>query len=146
MSHTNESCHIQMSHVTYQWIMSHTNESRHLQHFAKHFATLCNTLQRSTAPYTLLTASVGGSGVCATRSLRQHCPATLCNTLQHSATHCNTLDTLQHSGHTATLWTHCNTLDTLQHSTTPHNTLQHTCNTLQRSATLYNTLQHHTHH
>ena len=27
MSHTNESCHIRMSHVTCKWVMSHTNES-----------------------------------------------------------------------------------------------------------------------
>ena len=30
MSHTNESCHISMSHVTYQWVMSHINESCHI--------------------------------------------------------------------------------------------------------------------
>jgi len=27
MSHMNESCHIWMSHVTYEWVMSHMNES-----------------------------------------------------------------------------------------------------------------------
>jgi len=27
MSHTNESYHIRMSHVTYEWVMSHTNAS-----------------------------------------------------------------------------------------------------------------------
>jgi len=73
--------------------------------------------------------------------------ATLCNTLQRSATHCNALQ------HTATLCnilqrsaTHCNAL---QHTATLCNTLQHTatlCNTLQRNAlehtaTLCNTLQ-----
>ena len=86
--------------------------------------------------------------------------ATQSNTLQHTATHCNTLlqrtathwknlsETSQLTGlgrerltlqHTAT---HCNTL---QHTATHCNTLQHTathCNTLQHTATYYNTLQH----
>ena len=66
-------------------------------------------------------------------------PASPCNTLQHSATHCNTLlcSTLQHTAtckygdgrHTATL---CNTLQnsaTLQHTATQCNTLQYYCNT-----------------
>jgi len=56
-----------------------------------------------------------------------------CNTLQHTATHCNTPQ------HTAT---HCNTL---QHTATHCNALQHTathCNTLQHTATHCNTLQH----
>jgi len=30
MSHMNESCHIWMSHVTYEWVMSHMNESCHI--------------------------------------------------------------------------------------------------------------------
>ena len=76
-----------------------------------------------------------------------------CNTLQHTATHCNTFEnvcsTLQHTAttslqHTAT---HCNTL---QHTTTRQrmsaahcNMLQqHFCNTLQHTATHCNTLQH----
>jgi len=81
-----------------------------------------------------------------------------CNTLQHTATHCNYHDTnaLQQrplkahifkSQHTAT---HCNTL---QHTATLRNTLQHTataktlhCSTLQHmlqhTATHCNTLQH----
>jgi len=86
-----------------------------------------------------------------------------CNTLQHTATHCN-CNTLQHTA------THCNTL----HHAAPHralllchysvcanlisrhsrytflaathcNTLQHTatrCNTMQHTATHCNTLQH----
>jgi len=29
-SHMNESCHIRMSHVTYEWVTSHMNESRHI--------------------------------------------------------------------------------------------------------------------
>ena len=62
----------------------------------------------------------------------------VCNTLQHTATHCNTLHALQHSAHTAT---HCNTVHTLQHTAT-HSTH---CNTLQHSAhtaTHCNTSQH----
>ena len=49
-----------------------------------------------------------------------------CNTLQHTATHC---DTLQHMQHTAT---HCNTLQHMQH-------MQHTathCNTALRTRVL----------
>jgi len=77
--------------------------------------------------------------------------ATHCNTLQHTATHCNTLhhnathcNTQQH---TVTL---CNTLhytvphNALQHAATHNNTLQHTAihsNTLLHSATHYTTLQ-----
>ena len=79
--------------------------------------------------------------------------------LQHTATHCKTLQriclpqksfyiclrtvansTLQHTA------THCNTL---QHTATRCNTLQHTathCNTLQHTATHCNTLQHTTTH
>ena len=59
--------------------------------------------------------------------------ATYCNALQHTATHCNVLQ------HTAT---HCNTL---QHAATHCNTPQYNvihCKTLQHSATLCNTLQH----
>ena len=36
MPHMNESCHAWMSHVTYKWVMSHTNESCHKQ--MKHVA------------------------------------------------------------------------------------------------------------
>ena len=93
--------------------------------------------------------------------------ATFCNTLQHTATHCNIL----HMHWTESVWynmlytaTHCNTL---QHTATHCNTLQLTathcntlythwsefvcynaqstathCNTLQHTKTHYNTLQH----
>ena len=90
----------------------------------------------------------------------EHC------TLQHTGTHCNTLQhinvtqlpvcagvagkqgakTLQHTA------THCNSLqltaihcNTLQHTAAHCNTLQHTaahCNTLQHTAAHCNTLQH----
>ena len=63
--------------------------------------------------------------------------ARLCNTLQHTATHCNT----QHS---ATTWDTC-----FFEGTTHCNTLQQTaknCNTLQNTATHCNTLQHTTQH
>jgi len=72
--------------------------------------------------------------------------------LQHTATHCNTL---QHTAHCTTLLpsgcpaTHCNTL---YHTATHCNTLQHTalpsgcpathCTTLYHTATHCNTLQH----
>ena len=75
----------------------------------------------------------------------------MCNTLQHTATHCKTLqhicNTLQHAKiYCNTFATLCNTLQhtiasscsTLQHTATHCNTLQHTathCNTLQHTAT-----------
>ena len=75
--------------------------------------------------------------------------ATLCCTLcillydlQHTATHCNTLQ------HTAThCYTHMQVRKTLalQHTGTHSNTLQHTathCSTLQHTATHCSTLQH----
>ena len=71
----------------------------------------------------------------------------LCNTLQHTATHCTHCNALQRAGRrhqvclTNTLQ-HCNTL---QHTTTHFITLQQSathCNTLQQSATHCNTLQH----
>ena len=88
---------------------------------------------------------------------------TLCNMLQHAATHCSTLQhTLQHTakdttkrvGHLHTK-THCSTLNapqhiathciTLQHTAAPCNTLQHTaahCSTLWITATYCSTMQH----
>jgi len=66
--------------------------------------------------------------------------ASHCNTLQHTATHCNTRNTLQRTT------THCNAL---QHTSTHYNTLQHTathCNALQHTATHYDTLQHNATH
>ena len=72
-----------------------------------------------------------------------------CNTLQHTATHCNAVgcpganDTLQQCNtlrHTAT---HCNTL---QRAATHCNTLQHAatcCNMLQHAASHYNVPRHH---
>ena len=84
-------------------------------------------------------------------------PATHCNTLQHTATHCNSfshsLPFLSPSfSHTQCMWgtstaSHCNTL---QHTATQCNTRTQCmwgttatpCNTLQHTATHYNTLQH----
>jgi len=73
-------------------------------------------------------------------------PRSLAFTLQHTATHRNTLQQPQHTAtHCNTLHhttTHCNTL----HHTAPHcRTLQHTathCHPLQHTATHCNTLQH----
>jgi len=69
-----------------------------------------------------------------------------CNTLQHTATQCNTdiiqaccfqwCNTLQHTA------THCNTLQRRRHLCMLPWMLQHTathCNALQHTATLYNT-------
>jgi len=73
----------------------------------------------------------------ATHCNTMQCTATHCNTLQHTATHCNTLQ------HTAT---HCNIYTCAGHKgiAIPLNY----CNTLQHTATHCNTLQHtatHTH-
>jgi len=79
-------------------------------------------------------------------TLRQACPN--CNTLQHTATHCNTLHVTDAGGVRARTklpalqHLHCSTL---QHSATHCNTLQQSaihCNILQHSATHCNTLQH----
>ena len=72
MSHTHESCHTYVSHVTRTSVKSY-NETHHLGPIThcntlQHTATHCNTLQHTT---------------------------THCNTLQHTATRCNTL---QHIG------------------------------------------------
>jgi len=87
-------------------------------------------------------------------------PATLCNTLPHTAMHCNKL---QRTATRCNALHHMNTFicetsfslvwhdrrisasHTLQHTATHCNTLQHTathCNTLQHTATHCNTLQH----
>jgi len=75
----------------------------------------------------------------------------LFNTLQHTATHCNTL---QHADVPYTMGIKQQKqmgdqalplFNTLQHTATYYNTLQHTathCNTLQHTATHCNTLQH----
>ena len=72
--------------------------------------------------------------------------ATHCDTLQHTTTQHNTLQTLQH------IATHCSVSRIVicvpvqkKHTATHCNTLQHTathCNTLQHTATHCNTLQH----
>ena len=57
-----------------------------------------------------------------------------CNTLQHTATHCNTLQPHTYTSPCERYAPHCHTL---QHTATHCNTLQHTathCNTLQHTA------------
>jgi len=74
-------------------------------------------------------------------------------TIQHTATHCNTLQ--QTATHLLTTTTHCNTLqhtkewmpsysNMSQHAynSTHYNTLQHTATHLLKNTTHYNTLQH----
>ena len=145
MSHTNESCHKWMSHVTNEWVTWHVNESCHVwsSHVTHrwsrqcwHTATHCNMLQHT---------------------------ATRCNTLQHTATHCNTLQ------HTATqvveavltrsvnrgpfsfevaetqIWPYFKFVRKHVHGNTRQHTATH-CNTLQHNATHCNTLHHTTWH
>jgi len=69
------------------------------------------------------------------QQLNRDTATTQCNTLQHTVTRCNTLQQLNRG--TAT---HCNTLHTLQHAATHCNTLQHAatrCNTLNRTTWTY---------
>jgi len=145
MSHINESCHISMSHVTYQWVMSHINESCHV--------SMSHVTYQWVMSHTNESCQYKRGGIWSwSEFMRTH----ECNTLHtHPATHCNTLQ------HTAVmsctkdegcyrariLWglmpaTHCNIL---QHTATYCNTLRHTathCDTLQHTATHCNTLQY----
>jgi len=88
-------------------------------HGNTHCSTHCNTPQHIVRCVTALYLSM------------QH-TATHCNTLQHTTTHCNTLQhTLQQLRNSAVPITQ-------QHTATHYNTLQHTathCNTLQCTAT-----------
>jgi len=99
----NESCHIQMSHVTYKWAgLLRVNDSKRQR------SGMAMELDGSWLPH--------------------------CNTLQHTATHCNTVR-------------HCNTLQlttihciTRQYTATICHTSTAThCNTLQHTASIYNT-------
>jgi len=92
----------------------HTH-GRNMAHVTAHGHRHCNTLQQCSA---LQHA--------ATHDTRQE-------TLQHTATHCNTL---QHAASSGTH--HCTTL---HHTATVQHTATH-CNTLQHTATHCNTLHH----
>jgi len=91
-THRNESCHIWMNHVTcvWLWLSVSANSNSNRQHIWDMTHSYM-TLQQTAIDYNELQP----------------------NTMQHTATHCNTL-------HTAT---HCNTL---QHTATHWNTLKHT--------------------
>ena len=83
-----------------------------------HTDTHCNKLQHTKSLY-LLAHLLGFHQMISLQHTLQH-TATHCNTLQHTATHCSTL---QHTGH-------CNTL---QHTAIHCNTVQHSpmnCDTL----------------
>ena len=94
--------------------------------------THCITLQQTASPCNTVQHALLENLHLRFEITLQH-TATHCNTLQHTATHCSILQ------HTAT---HCSTL---QHTAAHCNTLQHTaahCNTLQHTAAHCNTLQH----
>jgi len=83
----------------------------------------------------------------ATRCNTMQHAATRCNTLQHTLDNVFLVRSSSFSlfGEGVRICTHCNTLNTLQHTATRRNTLQHPatpCNTLQHPATPCNTLQH----
>jgi len=127
-------------------------DGRYCHTFAKH----CSALQHST----LKLIATPPQHHCKTLAwgLRRQVLQCICNTLQHSATYCDTArcNKLQH--HCNTLQQHCNNTATPLHHTglgmtktaeaaTNCNALQHICNTLQHSATRHtathcNTLQH----
>ena len=130
-THINESCHCKTSksHVThmreschiYEWvmslIMSHVSNKWGAQHTAMTCHAYVNTSRHMCEWNMLLTLQYTATHCYNT--LQQ--TATHCNTLQHSATHCSTL---------LNTATHCNTLRewgillTLRHTTT------HCCNAL----------------
>jgi len=115
---------------TLQHDATHCNgrSSQHLSLFlAQSNLTICGTLQH-TATAILCNILHTLQQALEPASLPFYLSFNIC-TLQHAATHCNTLHTVQHTA------THCNTL---QHTATHCNTLQHTathCNTLQHHAT-----------
>ena len=89
MSHMNESCHIWMSHVTYEWVMSHMNESLHMNESCQYTNENCVAFR---------------CGQC--------CVTVICER-QHSRHH-----TLTHYCHTTLSTTECDT--TLSHHTLSH--------------------------
>ena len=120
---TNESWHMWMSHITYEWVIAHIIESCHLwmSHGIHRNEPFHIWMNHVTCVWLWLSVSAYSN------SNRQHIwdmthsymtlqqTAIDYNELQHNATHCNTLQ------HTAT---HCNTL---QHTETHWNTLDDTC-------------------
>jgi len=156
-SHVHQSCHRWMSYVTYKWVIAHmkaalslkswhtrqwgmahkwqshdTHEQIGAQVWESHVSHVSHTNE------SWCTYERGGSQIwmnhvshddtVETSHMNQN---TLRNTLQHTATRCNTLphtwykaDVSHESTHTAT---HCNTLQhTLQHTAIHYNTLQPT--------------------
>jgi len=162
---------------TLQHMAKHCNPLQHTEthcNTRQRKATHCNTLQHSATQRNETDLSIRPIGMSVCNTLLQHTAtqgntlhmnlsarvslACLCNTLPHTATHCNTTKRDRPVGQSALgrPWqhstTHCNTLqhtatqgNTLQHVATHCNTLQHTtthCNTLHHTATHCNTLQH----
>ena len=120
----------------------------------QHTCTHCNILQHSETLYNLydtLQHALGAILLCCLRTFREvglqvrkHC-----NTLQHAAIHCDTLQYCNTKQRTAT---HCDTLrystvhcttfqNVVAHCSTLHHAAPH-CNTLQYVTTHCNTLQH----
>jgi len=150
--------HRRMSHVT------HTNESRHTYYvwviLNIWMRTQCNTLQHNVWVRHTVCVQAYGWYVVGESKARHMC----CNTLQHTATHCNTLERVwRGKGSTYVLHhtaTHCNTLQlvwrdkgstyVLQHTATYCNVFgeskaQHMCSPSQwliDTAPLCNALQH----
>ena len=119
----------------------------------QHPSTLCNTLQHCSAlqhtatPFNTVLNGVAGSATPFSTSTLQHStlqhpPSTLChscsrcwarNALQHTATHCNTLQhTLQHPSTLCHSCSRCWARNALQRTATHCNTRVTLCNTLWR--------------
>jgi len=118
-------------------------------------AVCCRALQRvAVSPNIFMDMTLGQSCVRRPTATYYYTLPTQCNSLQHTATHCNTLQRMCRETHSNIL---VHTPDTLQLTETHGNIMQHTathvsgdslqhtathCNILQLSVTHGNTLQH----
>jgi len=133
-------CNTVQRTASYCNALQHTaTDERKFPKSSDSIATHCNSLKHTAAYYC---------------SPLARCCNTCCNTLRQSnVCFCDQAISLQHTA------THCNTLQWLEHTTTHCNTLQHTatnksellqsshptatrCNMVQHGATHYSTLQH----
>jgi len=148
MTHNNESCHISIRHVIYQWSLNMYSRALSILHDSATHSCEVSVLQCAVCSVLQCAVFCNAQCVAVCCSVLQfdmasHERVVDCNTLQHTATHCSTLqhtathcNTLQHTG------THCNALQhTATHCTTLHHTAPH-CTTLHHTAPHCNTLQH----
>ena len=105
MSHINGSCHAWMSYFPHEWVTSHSNGPRYTYESVTSHMNMGSHIQVTSHMWmshiTNLTELYHTWNHRYAPLFESHHTATRCNTLQHTATHCNTLQ------HTAT---HCNTI------------------------------------